>query len=85
MLQCFKCQQHWSGRDAVIDPEKAIEHDESDNIAHESVDSSDLFDGVKEDVKQKVMQMLGTHPEWEEGIRKFKETEPEKFKGFNPL
>ena len=26
------------------------------------------------------MQMLGTHPEWEEGIKKFKETEPEKFK-----
>jgi len=47
VLQCFKCQQHWSGRNAVIDPEKAIEHDKSDNIAHESCMRSFLAESFK--------------------------------------
>lgn len=48
---------------------------------NESVDYSDLFDVVtKESAKQQIMQMLDEHPELVDGIKNFKQSEPEKFK-----
>ncbi len=48
---------------------------------NESADYSDLFDVVtKESAKQQIMQMLGEHPELVDGIKNFKQNEPEKFK-----
>lgn len=47
----------------------------------ESVDYSDLFDDVtKEDAKKQIMNMLDEHPELVDGIKNFKQSEPEKFK-----
>lgn len=44
------------------------------------MDAASLFDGLEEDSKQAVLHILSAHPELIEGIRKFKESEPEKFR-----